>query len=255
MKATFLLSIAALMALVAAQSPNTTANRTTETNVAATPSPVLEDTTIVDDLDLDGLAYSDDADDVDDVDDADDADGDDTVISAYGSSSSKFRVWSEANSHGRKQTTKGSAGCFRLDGRHAVASYEGSSDKQYGFYKGRNCDEGAALYTSKDKRIKRISPRIYPRSVRILDKGNKSSTRSLTVWSKDKYHGDRQKVYGKGCQSLNGLSIRSFKGEGSYRYKFYPDRECFGKALLETRGGNKRSTSRIRPRSVYIYRK
>ncbi|KAF9948291.1 hypothetical protein BGZ72_009785 [Mortierella alpina] len=241
MKATFLLSIAALMALAAAQSPDTTANRTVETNVTATPSPVVEDPTILDDPTLlDGLAFS--------------ASDDDTEVSASSSSSSKFRVWSDANYHGHKQTTKGSTGCFRLDDRRAVASYEGSKDKQYGFYKGRDCN-GGAVYTSQDKSIKRISPRIYPRSVRILNKGTRSSKRSLTVWSNKKYHGDRQKVYGTGCKTLNGLSIRSFKGEGSYRYTFYPDRECFGKALLESRGGDKSSTSKIRPRSVYIYRK
>ncbi|KAF9572014.1 hypothetical protein EC968_010419 [Mortierella alpina] len=241
MKATFLLSIAALMALAAAQSPVPTANRTAEANVTATPSPVSEDPTILDDANvLDGFSFS--------------ASDDETEVSASRSSSSKFRVWSEANSHGRKQTTKGSAGCYRLDGR-AVASYEGSGDKQYAFYKGSDCNGGSAIYSSQDKRIKRISPRIYPRSVRILNKGTSSSKRSLTVWSNKGYHGDRQKVYGTGCKTLNGLSVRSFKGEGSYRYNFYPDRECFGKALLESRGGDKSSTSKIRPRSVYIYRK
>ncbi|KAF9944140.1 hypothetical protein BGZ70_005004 [Mortierella alpina] len=216
MKATFLLSIAALVALAAAQSPEAAADRTVETNVTATPSPVLEDATILDEPTvLDGLAFS-------------AADDDLEVSAARSSSSSKFRVWSEANSDGRKQTTSGSTGCHRLDGR-AVASYEGFKDKQYAFYKGRHCDGGSAVYTSQERRIKRISPRIYPRSVRILNKGTRSSKRSLTVWSSDKYRGDRQ--------------------------KFYPDRECFGKALLESRGGDKSSTRRIRPRSVYIYRK
>ncbi|KAF9284896.1 hypothetical protein BGZ68_004319 [Mortierella alpina] len=237
MKATFLFSIAALMALAAAQSPDTIVNPAVESNDATSPSPVLDNSNILDDsIPVDAPAFS---------------APDNSDVSASSSSSSKFSAYSDANYHGRKQTTKGTSGCYRLDGR-AVGSYEGSKHMQYGFYKGRDCD-GDAVYTSLDRSIMRISPRIYPRSVRILNQGTDSSKRTLTVWSNDKYHGDRQKVYGTGCKTLNGLSIRSFKGEGRYRYMFFDDRECFGKTLLESGGGDKSSTSRIRPRSVYIY--
>ncbi|KAF9958777.1 hypothetical protein BGZ72_010918 [Mortierella alpina] len=237
MKATFLFSIAALMALAAAQAPDAIVNPAVETNDATSASPVLENASILDDsITVDASTFS---------------APEDSDVSASSSSKSKFSAWSEANYHGRKQTNKGTSGCYRLDGR-AVASYEGSKNMQYGFYKGRNCD-GDAVYTSLDRSIMRISPRIYPGSVRILNQGTNSSKRTLTVWSNDKYHGDRQKVYGTGCKTLNGLSVRSFKGEGKYRYKFFDDRECFGKALLESGSGDKSSTSRIRPRSVYIY--
>ncbi|KAF9951800.1 hypothetical protein BGZ70_000851 [Mortierella alpina] len=237
MKATFLFSIAALMALAAAQSPEALVNPAVVSNDATSASPVLDSSTIVDDsIAIEAPAFS---------------ASDDSDVSASSSSSSKFTAWTEANYHGSKQTNKGTSGCYRLDGR-AVASYEGSKKMQYGFYKGRNCD-GNAIYTSLDRSIMRISPRIYPRSVRILNQGTDSSKRTLTVWSNDKYHGDRQKVYGTGCKTLNGLSIRSFKGEGKYRYKFFDDRECFDKTLLESGGGDKSSTSRIRPRSVYVY--
>ncbi|KAF9565004.1 hypothetical protein EC968_004264 [Mortierella alpina] len=262
MKPAFLFSIAALMALAAAQSPDATVNPAVQSNDITSASPVLDDSNVLDDSSiLDNSNLLDDPDNEDDSDILDDSiafdapapfASDDSDVSASSSSSSKFYVWSDANYHGRKQSTKGTSGCYRLDGR-AVGSYEGSKKMQYGFYKGRNCDGGDAIYTSLDKSIMRISPRIYPRSVRILNQGTDSSKRTLTVWSNDKYHGDRQKVYGTGCKTLNGLSVRSFKGEGRYRYKFYDDRECFGKALLESGGGDKSSTSRIRPRSVYIY--
>ncbi|KAG0202013.1 hypothetical protein BGX28_005330 [Mortierella sp. GBA30] len=232
MKASFLLSIAALIAAAAAQSSEPVVSPPVDTNIAA-PSVVMQNSSVP--ITGDNIGKP--------------ADLNDELYSqSSSSSSSKFVAWSSSGYRGHKQTTKSTSGCYKLSGG-AVGSFEGKKDMQYGFYKDSKCGD-KLLYSSKDSRVRKIDPIIRPRSVKILNKGSDSSRRSLVAWSRTKYSGDKQTVYGKGCKSLNGKSIRSY--EGKYNYKFYEDRNCFGKKLLQSRGG-KSSTKKINPRSVYIY--
>ena len=160
-----------------------------------------------------------------------------------------FTAWSSPGFKGHKQRNKNTPGCYRLDGG-AVGSFEGDTSMTYAFYQDSHCKE-KKLYGWSDAPIRRFDPIIYPSSVKILSKPPHPPPPkfSLVAWSHILFTGDRQSVRGLGCQALDGSYISSFQGE--YTYTFFDGPNCYGKKLLESKGGNG-NVRRMRPRSVYI---
>ncbi|KAF8931574.1 hypothetical protein EDD21DRAFT_382278 [Dissophora ornata] len=160
-----------------------------------------------------------------------------------------FTAWSSPGFKGHKQRNKNTPGCYRLDGG-AVGSFEGDTSMMYAFYQDSRCKE-KRLYGWSDAPIRRFDPIIYPYSVKILEKlpHPRPPRFSLVAWSRILFSGDRQLVRGLGCQALNGSDISSFQGE--YKYTFFDGPNCYGKKLLESKGG-KSIVRSMSPRSVYI---
>ena len=260
MKFTLLLTVTALMAMVAAQSAENTAEPSLDVNYA---DPTVDDSISTpinfdysDVIDQPSNEIPDDENLNNDIDnymndgtDYDMNDGTD-YDKKHGDKKSQFIAWSSPGYKGHKQRRKNTKGCYRLDGG-AVGSFEGSTKIQYGFYKDDRC-RGKFLFGSSSAPVKTINPIIYPRSVKMLETdGDDSSRYGLVAWSRPKFYGDRQLVRGMGCQDMDGSDVYSFQGEK--KYKFYADRHCHGRKVLETKGG-KSSISKINPRSVYIYK-
>ncbi|KAF9581330.1 hypothetical protein BGW38_001698 [Lunasporangiospora selenospora] len=177
--------------------------------------------------------------------------GNDTVNAT---STAYYTVWASPGFKGHKQRNKNTRGCYTLDGG-AVGSFEGWSKMYYTFYKESHC-RGKVLYKSKTAPVKRIDPIIYPRSLKIMDRDDDDDDDpkpkySLIAWSEKYYGGDKQAITGMGCRSLNGRTIRSI--QGTYKYKFYQEGNCWGKNILSVQGP-KSSVNKMWPRSVYIYK-
>ncbi|KAF9426637.1 hypothetical protein BGZ76_002670 [Entomortierella beljakovae] len=166
--------------------------------------------------------------------------------------SAQFVTYSRPNFRGRSQQFKQTPGCYQLDGSE-VASFEGVATSRYTFYRNGGCG-GRTLFTSNSSPVKRISPAIRPRSVKILEGREHSRKVTLVTYPKSRYSGKSQSVKGTGCARLNGAPVSSFKGYGGYRYKFYPDRGCHSTPVLQSKGGDKANTRTIYPGSVYIYK-
>ncbi|KAF9108418.1 hypothetical protein BGX27_008347 [Mortierella sp. AM989] len=166
--------------------------------------------------------------------------------------SAQFVAYSKPYFHGSKQTFKETPGCYSLNGKD-VASFKGVSNALYILYADSGCG-GNLLFNSTSAPIKKISPAIKPRSLKILNAGSSSKKTSLVVYSRSHYAGSRQTVKGTGCLPLSGQKVSSFKGYGGYRYKFYPDATCTSAPLLQSKGGDKSNTRTIKPQSVYIYK-
>ncbi|KAF9972190.1 hypothetical protein BGZ65_009958, partial [Modicella reniformis] len=246
MKISFLISVAALMVATAAQSKDVPTK-------SALDIPI-DGTTISGDMNSDDEII-----DMPPSDLVDDNDGED--IDSNHDRPSRFIVWSSPGYKGHKQVTKGTRGCYRLDGG-AVGSFEGGIRfSKYGFFKDDRC-KGRLTYGWSSAPIHRIDPVIYPRSVKIYENGDRPepprpepprpepprpepprpkpprpepTKYSLVAWSGTLFTGGRQLVSGMGCQSLNGNGITSFQGE--YKYKFFEGPYCNGRKTLESYGG------------------
>lgn len=248
MKFTFLLSVAALMAMTAAQSADVAAEPSLDVNYA---DPAVDDS-ISTPINFD---YNDVIDQPpNEMPDNENLDNDFDNHVDDRDKKSQFTAWSSPGYKGHKQRRKNTKGCYRLDGG-AVGSFEGSTKVQYGFYKDDRC-RGEFLFGSSSAPVKTISPIIYPRSVKMFETDGTPvrpdpSRFALVAWSRPKFYGDKQLIRGMGCQDMDGSDVYSFQGNS--KYKFYADRYCHGRKVLETNGG-KSSISKINPRSVYIYK-
>ncbi|KAG0043610.1 hypothetical protein BGZ83_011211 [Gryganskiella cystojenkinii] len=247
MKVTLLLSLTAVMAFAAAQTEDITAD----------PSDVTyADPTVDDSISTPiNWNYDDTPDEIIDqpsneMPDKND-DLDDSLNDNVGSSKSGFTAWSSPGYKGHRQHTKhNTKGCYRLSGG-AVGSFEGSNRVQYGFYKDDKC-RGRFLFGSSSAPVRRIDPIIHPRSVKMFEADRPDPPSfGLVAWSRPNFYGNKQLVRGMGCQAMDGSDVYSFQGE--YKYKFYKDRYCYEKKLLETSGG-KSTVPKMNPRSVYIYK-
>lgn len=180
---------------------------------------------------------------------------DDKDVDSSHDKSSRVVVWSSPGYKGHKQVTKGTRGCYRLDGG-AVGSFEGGlRSSKYGFFKDDRC-RGKQIYGWTTAPVHRIDPIIYPRSLKIYENGGgpepprPEPKYSLVAWSGSSFSGKVQLISGMGCRLLTGDTIASFQGE--YRYKFFAEPYCYGRKTLESDGG-KSSVRKMNPRSVYIY--
>lgn len=177
--------------------------------------------------------------------------GDGNGVDSSHDKSSRVVIWSSPGYKGHKQVTKGTRGCYRLDGG-AVGSFEGGlGSSKYGFFKDDRC-KGKQVYGWNSAPVQWIDPIIYPRSIKIYENGDgpEPTKYSLVAWSGSYFTGDRQLITGMGCQSLSGNTVTSFQGE--YKYKFFVESYCYGKKTLQSDGG-KSSVRKMNPRSVYIY--
>ncbi|KAG0373439.1 hypothetical protein BGX24_011698 [Mortierella sp. AD032] len=169
------------------------------------------------------------------------------------SHASGFTAWSSPGLKGHKQRTRGTPGCYRLDGG-AVGSFEGNPDYQYAFYGDLRC-KVKTLFASSTAPVRRIDPIIYPRSVSIFTSSGGDPEKpdlnkyTLVTWSRPNFVGDNEKYKGMGCVNLDGSSFMSFQGD--HHYTFYPRPHCHGSITLESSGGMS-SHRRVNPRSVMI---
>ncbi|KAG0329601.1 hypothetical protein BG004_002295 [Podila humilis] len=161
---------------------------------------------------------------------------------------SDFTAWSSPGYKGHRQRTKGTPGCYRLDGG-AVGSYTGPSDSYYVFHGGDHC-RGKVLYGPRSAPVKNIDPVIYPRSVKIRKHDRPPTKYSVVLWSRRNYSGYRQKIDGLGCYGLDGSRIKSI--QGTNRYRFYDGERCYGARVAEHRGPQNNIPA-ISPKSIYVY--
>ncbi|KAF9105057.1 hypothetical protein BGX27_009836 [Mortierella sp. AM989] len=234
MKISYIISFSALMAMAAAQSSELISEPALDINYLDPAAP------------LDNPIPSVDV----ETPPSDMADGNDVEADHNGP---KFIAWSSPGYKGHKQVTKNTRGCYILDGG-AVGSYEGDNTATYGFFADKHC-KTTMLYGWDSAPINRIDPIIYPKSVKIYQKGYPpyppKPQYTLVAWSKPSFWGGRQLVSGMGCQSLDGSKISSFQGE--FKYKFFSDSNCYGRKILSADGGQS-SVRKMSPRSVYIYK-
>jgi len=161
-----------------------------------------------------------------------------------------FTAWSSPGYKGHRQQSKGTRGCYRMDGG-AVGSFEGSGNYQYGFYNDNSC-RGKLLFRASSAPIKRIDSIIYPRSVKIWKNDDLPcpypNQYSAVFWTRSDFGGYNKKFTGMGCCDLDGSTIMSI--QGTRRYKFYDGPRCYGCRVAEYVGP--KNNVRISPKiSLY----